>query len=118
LLWSRRVTEHSCITAARYESAKTHDSSTPDHFPSHGSLASPGRAIRELASRLEKFSAQITRCRVIVEPPSHHKHQGNLYDFRIDITLPDTEIAIRHSHPADQAHEDPYVALCDAFRLT
>jgi ribosomal subunit interface protein len=72
--------------------------------------------IRELASRLERFSAHIMRCHVIVEPPAHHKHQGFLYDFRIDITLPDGQIAIGHAHPADHAHEDPYVALRDAFR--
>jgi ribosome-associated translation inhibitor RaiA len=72
--------------------------------------------IRQLASKLEKFSAQIVRCHVIVEPPAHHPHQGFLYDFRIDITVPGEEIAIRHAHPADHAHEDPYVALRDAFR--
>ncbi len=72
--------------------------------------------IRELAARLEKFSAQIMRCHVIVEPTPHHQHQGGLHDFHIDITLPDTEIAIRRAHPADHAHEDPYVALRDAFR--
>jgi cold shock CspA family protein/ribosome-associated translation inhibitor RaiA len=71
--------------------------------------------IRELASRLDRFSAHIMRCHVIVEPLAHHKHQGSLYDFRIDITLPDEEIAIRHARPADHAHEDPYVALRDAF---
>ncbi len=71
--------------------------------------------IRELAGRLDRFSAHIMRCHVILEPSSHHKHQGALYDFRIEITLPDEEIAIRHAHPADHAHEDPYVALRDAF---
>lgn len=71
--------------------------------------------IRELASRLDRFSGQILRCHVIVEPAAHHPHQGSLYDVRIDITLPGEEIAIRHAHPADHAHEDPYVALRDAF---
>jgi ribosomal subunit interface protein len=72
--------------------------------------------IRKLASRFDRFSQHITRCHIIVEPPPHHKHQGFLYDFRIDISLPDEEIAIRHAHPASHAHEDPYVALRDAFR--
>lgn len=49
--------------------------------------------IRELASRLDTFSDHIMRCHVIVEPPPHH--HGALHDFRIDITLPDEEIAIR-----------------------
>jgi cold shock CspA family protein/ribosome-associated translation inhibitor RaiA len=72
--------------------------------------------IRELAARLDRFSEHIMRCHVIVEPLAHHSHQGALHDIHIDITLPDEEIAIRHSHPADHAHEDPYVALRDAFR--
>ena len=72
--------------------------------------------IRELADRFEKFSAQIMRVHVIVEPKPHHQHKGGLYDFHIDLTLPDAEIAIRRAHPADHSHEDPYVALRDAFR--
>jgi len=72
--------------------------------------------IRELASRLEKFSAQIMRCHIVVEAPGHHSHQGGLFDFRIDITVPGEEIAIRRAHPRAHSHEDPYVALRDAFR--
>src|SRR5690348_6684812 len=72
--------------------------------------------IRRLAARLEKFSAQIVRCHVIVEPAPHHQQQGGLHEFHIDITLPDAEIAIRRAHPADPGHEDPYVALRDTFR--
>lgn len=78
------------------------------------SLALEAR-IRELAARLEKFSDHIVRCHVIVEPPAHHKHQGFLYDFTIDIRLPDSQVSIRHVHPLDHSHEDPYVALRDAF---
>lgn len=72
--------------------------------------------IRELVSRLDRFSDDIMRCHVIVQPLAGHKSQGALYDFGIDITLPGEEISIRHAHPADPAHEDPYVALRDAFR--
>lgn len=72
--------------------------------------------IRELAAELEKFSGQIMRCHVIVEPTPRHSRQGALHAFHIDITLPDGEIAIRRAHPANHAHEDPYVALRDAFR--
>ena len=72
--------------------------------------------IRELAAKLERFSTQIMRCHVIVEPLSHHQKQGALFEFHIDITLPGEEIAIRRAHPASHAHEDPYVALRDAFR--
>jgi len=72
--------------------------------------------IRKLATRFDRFSDQIMRCHVVVEPLSQRSQQGALFDFRIDITLPDEEIAIHRAHPADHAHEDPYVALRDAFR--
>jgi cold shock CspA family protein/ribosome-associated translation inhibitor RaiA len=72
--------------------------------------------IRQLAARLERFSAHIMRCHVTVEAPHQHHHQGNLFDVKIDITTPGSTIAIQRAHPRDHAHEDPYVALRDAFR--
>lgn len=72
--------------------------------------------VRELAARLERFSAQIIHCRVTLEARHHHHHQGNLFDVAVRITLPGEEIVIHRAHPGDHAHEDPYVALRDAFR--
>jgi ribosome-associated translation inhibitor RaiA len=72
--------------------------------------------IRALVSRLEKFDAHITHCHVIVaSPPRHHRH-GALYDFHIDIGLPDQVLAVRHARSGAAAHQDPFVALRDAFR--
>jgi cold shock CspA family protein len=42
--------------------------------------------------------------------PHQHKHQGNLFNVRIDIGVPGNEIVVDR----DQ-HEDVYVALRDAF---
>ena len=72
--------------------------------------------IQELAGRLDKFSADIMRCHVIVEAPHKHQHQGGVFEVTIDLTVPDKEIAIGRSHPIRHAHEDSYVALRDAFR--
>jgi cold shock CspA family protein/ribosome-associated translation inhibitor RaiA len=71
---------------------------------------------RELAARLEKFSPQIVHCHVVIEAPHRHQHQGELFEVRIDVTVPGKEIAIRRAHPADPSHQDAYVALRDAFR--
>jgi ribosome-associated translation inhibitor RaiA len=72
--------------------------------------------IRALVSRLEKFDAHITHCHVIVaSPPRHHRH-GALYDFHIEIGLPDQVLAVRHARCGAAAHKDPFVALRDAFR--
>ncbi len=72
--------------------------------------------VRQLAARLDRFSAHIMHCHIVVEEPHRHHHQGGLFDVKIDITVPGAQIAIQRSHPATHAHEDPYVALRDAFR--
>jgi cold shock CspA family protein/ribosome-associated translation inhibitor RaiA len=73
---------------------------------------------RELATRLEKFSASIVRCHVVIEAPHRHQHKGELFEVTIEVTVPGKEIAIRRTHPVDPSHQDAYVALRDAFRAT
>jgi ribosome-associated translation inhibitor RaiA len=72
--------------------------------------------IRELVGRLERFSAHIIRGHVTIEPPPQHQRQGGLFDFQLDLSVPGEVIAIRHARQSDRAHENPYVALRDAFR--
>ncbi|MBV8145934.1 MAG: ribosome-associated translation inhibitor RaiA [Gammaproteobacteria bacterium] len=72
--------------------------------------------IRVLVARLEKFDAHITHCHVIIAPPPRHHRHGALYDFHIDIGLPEKVIAVRHARSGAAGHEDPFVALRDAFR--
>jgi ribosome-associated translation inhibitor RaiA/cold shock CspA family protein len=72
-------------------------------------------AVRERAEKLEKFCDQIIGCRVIVESPHKHHHQGNLYNLRIYLTVPDKEIVVQRSPDEDHSREDPYVAVRDAF---
>jgi hypothetical protein len=72
--------------------------------------------IRMLVSRLEKLHAHITHCHVIVAPPPRHRRHGALYDFHIDIGLPERVIAVRRARAGEPTHEDPFVALRDAFR--
>lgn len=71
--------------------------------------------IRELAGRLDRFAQEITSCRVVVEAPHKHHHQGSLFSVHIDITLPGGEIAVARDQHDRHAHEDAHVALRDAF---
>jgi len=72
--------------------------------------------IRELVQRLEKFSAQIVRCHVIVESGHGHGHQGHLYEVHFQITTPGGSIIVNREHRERQSHEDVHVALRDAYR--
>ncbi len=71
--------------------------------------------IRKRADELERFCDQITSCRVVVEPAHKHKHKGNLFQIRIDVTVPGKELAVTREPDAHQAHEDIYVSIRDAF---
>lgn len=71
--------------------------------------------IREEADALRHYDDRIVRCRVVVELPHRHHHQGRLYGIRIDLTIPGREIVTGTGADADHAHEDVYVAIRDAF---
>ena len=69
--------------------------------------------IREKAKKLESFFEHIVSCRVVVDMPHNHKHQGKPFNIRIDIGVPGREIVVNRDR-----HEDVYVALRDAFDAT
>lgn len=67
-------------------------------------------AIRKKAAKLEKFHPRIMSCRVVVELPARHRHQGKQFVVRLDIKTPGGEIAVNRDRD-----EDVQVALRDAF---
>lgn len=66
--------------------------------------------IRDKANKLDEFFDRIMSCRVVVEVPHKHHHQGKQFTVRIDIGVPGSEIVVNRDHA-----EDVYVALRDAF---
>ncbi len=71
--------------------------------------------IREKADKLAKFYDRIISCRVVVQAPHLHHHQGKLFSVRIDVTVPHGELVVSRDHHDDHSHEDVYVALRDSF---
>jgi ribosomal subunit interface protein len=72
--------------------------------------------VREKLDQLERFSDKLMGCRVVVDRPHQHHHQGSLYSVKVELELAgaDPILAGRDKHD-DHAHEDVYVALRDAF---
>jgi len=66
--------------------------------------------IRDKAKKLDESFDHIMSCRVVVEVPHKHHHQGKQFNVRIDIGVPGSEIVVNRDHA-----EDVYVALRDAF---
>lgn len=66
--------------------------------------------IREKMKKLESLYPHIIGCKATVEIAGKHKHQGQLYNARLDISIPGSELVINR-----EKDEDIYVALRDAF---
>jgi ribosomal subunit interface protein len=66
--------------------------------------------IRDKATKLDEFFDHIMSCRVVVEMPHKHHHQGKQFTVCIDIGVAGGEIVVNRDHA-----EDVYVALRDAF---
>lgn len=66
--------------------------------------------IRELTGKLENFHPRITSLHVVVDELDRNKQKGNLFNVRLDVHVPGSAIVATR-----QEHEDPYVALNNAF---
>lgn len=77
------------------------------HLPHSDALEA---RIRERAAALEAFFPHIVSCRVVADEESRHKHQGRIFTLHVDLHIPGHELAVTREH-----HEDPFVAVRDAF---
>ncbi|GAB4483711.1 MAG: ribosome-associated translation inhibitor RaiA [Thermodesulfovibrionales bacterium] len=66
--------------------------------------------ITKKSEKLENCTDRITRCRVVVDSPHRHSHEGMLYNILIDLAVPGHEIVIKR-----EPNEDIYVAIRDSF---
>ncbi len=71
--------------------------------------------IRDKAAKLDTYSDHIMSCRVLVEPAGKHRRHGNLYEVRIDITVPGEEIVVTRESGEHIEYKDFHTALRDAF---
>src|SRR6516162_1133867 len=71
--------------------------------------------IREKVAKLDASPDHIMGCRVVVEPAGKHHEHGNLYEVRIDITVPGEEIVVTREPSEHTEYKDIQVAIRDAF---
>jgi hypothetical protein len=71
--------------------------------------------VRELANHLGVFSDKITSCRVVVDSPHRHHHQGKVFNVKVQLMLPGEDVVVDMERPDRPGHDDVYVVLRDAF---
>jgi cold shock CspA family protein len=83
----------------------------------HNTDPLPGveEVVRERAARLDRYCDHIMSCRVVVDMPHRHHHKGNLYQIRLDVTVPGDEIAVTREAPEHEAAKGLPAAIKDAF---
>lgn len=73
------------------------------------------RRLADEIDRLDALDDRLITCRIMVELPERRQRKGNLYRVRINLTRPGDEIVVDR-HPAEHsAHEDPLLAIGEAF---
>jgi ribosome-associated translation inhibitor RaiA len=71
--------------------------------------------VRELADHLGVFSDRILGCRVVLDSPHRHHHQGKVFNVKVQLALPGEDVVVDMERPDRDGHEDVYVVLRDAF---
>ncbi len=66
--------------------------------------------IRDKSAKLQHYYDHINSCRVVVEVPQKHKHQGKIFGVRIDLSVPGKELVVNKKE-----NEDVYIAVREAF---
>jgi predicted phosphoribosyltransferase/cold shock CspA family protein/ribosome-associated translation inhibitor RaiA len=72
--------------------------------------------IRERSRALTKFFDRIVAVRVVVEAKHRHHEKGRLFHIRVEIEVPGDNVIVEHESHDRHEHEDPYVAVRDAFK--
>jgi ribosomal subunit interface protein len=71
--------------------------------------------INEYIEKIEKFHSNIIGCQVVVEAPHHNHHKGNLYQVRVNLSIPGHKFVASSESKHNHEHEDVYLAVRDAF---
>jgi ribosomal subunit interface protein len=69
--------------------------------------------VEKRAAKLDTFFDRIVKCHVVIEAPHQHKTHGKRFHVRIDLHVPGKELVV--SRTPEQAKEDAWAALDDAF---
>ncbi len=71
--------------------------------------------INEKTEKLVRIFGKILRCEVVVEAPHRSHSKGIHFHARIHLSMPGGEVIVGRDPAAATSHEDPTVAIRDAF---
>ena len=72
--------------------------------------------VRGWVDELDSFFNGIVSCRVVLDSPHRHHRQGRHFRVHVELGVPRGYIVADRAPKAHASHEDPHVAVRDAFR--
>lgn len=72
--------------------------------------------IQNEAEKLERYFDKITSCRVVVELPHRHSEKGRHFHVTIEVHVPRHQLVVGRDPEERVTHEDPYIAVTEAFK--
>ena len=73
--------------------------------------------IEQHAEKLKRFAPRLGECQVKVQQSERRHLKGNRYLVHVRVTMPGGEFEASHTLGSERSHEDPYVAVHDAFHV-
>lgn len=73
------------------------------------------QAIEKKIERIKTHFREVEGIDVVLTAPHKHHHKGNLFSCHIEAHIPRRPPCVVGRDSEDHAHEDPYVAIRDAF---
>jgi len=71
--------------------------------------------VYEKIAKLDHVFGGVVGCRVAFEARHRHHRQGTIYHVTINLAIPGADVVVTSLPEKNHAHEDPFVALRDAF---
>jgi ribosomal subunit interface protein len=72
-------------------------------------------AVQKRLQKLERYCDEIQSLKVTLETPHNNHYKGKVYHVGVEALVPNHDIVVTHDQHDNQAHEDIYVAIRDAF---
>jgi len=64
---------------------------------------------------LERYFDGLIDCEIVLERPPHNARKGHPVGVRIEVSLPGPPVVVSHPHHDRADHDDPHIAIRDAF---
>ena len=71
--------------------------------------------VREKTAKLLRLHEKISSCEVVIEEPHRSHKKGDLFHVRVHLVVPGGEIVVVRDPTEATEHEDPKIAIRDAF---